>query len=274
VASITYELSVRKGPEEGQVFPLAATTIILGRDPMSDIVLTDPEVSRQHARLLETEHGYSIQDLGSTNGTFVDGRRLKGEPLPLSPGDVITMGSNVTMLYEYASGEELAIPEPGGEEIVREAGSLAARPTELAPPAVTERLAEAEDIVGEPEEGKETTAGLASDVTGPTGPMVEDTGRLSRDVPPPEGVPGELPSVSRAERRRREPPPPPPYEPATGDVADTSALSAGEGANHRNRNIIVAIIVLLLLCCCCFLLTGYYVWGDPLYDFVRFYFIG
>lgn len=98
-----YQLVVRRGPQEGQIFPLSGDLLTIGRDPMSDITLTDPEVSRQHARLTLTEDGsYEIQDLGSTNGTFVDGNRLGGEKVRLSPGQVVIVGSNVTLVYESA----------------------------------------------------------------------------------------------------------------------------------------------------------------------------
>ena len=58
----------------------------IGRDPMAEITINDPEVSRRHARLIGTLSGYRIQDLGSTNGTFVDDIRLGGEPLDLNIG--------------------------------------------------------------------------------------------------------------------------------------------------------------------------------------------
>ena len=82
----------------GHIYPLNAILVTLGRDPLADIVISDPEVSRQHARLMETENGYELQDLGSTNGTFVDGQRLGGEVVVLQPGQQIEMGSGVMLL--------------------------------------------------------------------------------------------------------------------------------------------------------------------------------
>ncbi len=84
----------------GHIYPLNAILVTLGRDPLADIVISDPEVSRQHARLMETEDGYELQDLGSTNGTFVDGQRLGGEVVLLQPGQQIEMGSGVALLYQ------------------------------------------------------------------------------------------------------------------------------------------------------------------------------
>lgn len=103
MADQAIQLVVRKGPRPGQVFPLTQEAMSIGRDPLSDIVLDDPEVSRQHARLTRIGEGYHLQDVGSTNGTFVDGQRLKGEAVPLKPGQVIMMGSNVTLIAQATS---------------------------------------------------------------------------------------------------------------------------------------------------------------------------
>jgi len=100
VSQSAFRLIVRKGPQVGQVFHLDAPSHIVGRDPMSDITIGDPEISRQHARFTQTADGYQIEDLGSTNGTFVDGQRLSSDPFPLQPGQSINMGSGVRLAYE------------------------------------------------------------------------------------------------------------------------------------------------------------------------------
>jgi pSer/pThr/pTyr-binding forkhead associated (FHA) protein len=104
VADDTYQLVVRNAPQSGlapgQVVSLEGDLLTLGRDPLSDIILDDPEVSRHHARLSLEAGGYAIQDMGSTNGTFVDGKRLTGGPLALKPGQVVMLGSNVTLVYQ------------------------------------------------------------------------------------------------------------------------------------------------------------------------------
>lgn len=51
---------------------------VIGRTPQCDVSLDDPAVSRRHARLVRTETGLLIGDLGSTNGTYVNGRRVQG----------------------------------------------------------------------------------------------------------------------------------------------------------------------------------------------------
>ena len=98
-----YQLLVKRGPEPGKVYPLSSVSVTIGRDPMAEIPITDPEVSRQHVRLTGTFSGYKIQDLGSTNGTYVDGVRLGGESVELSVGQIITMGEGVALQFQAAS---------------------------------------------------------------------------------------------------------------------------------------------------------------------------
>ena len=102
----SYQLIVRKGPRPGQLFPLTTDTITVGRDPLSDIVINDSEISRQHAQLRKTKEGYELQDMGSTNGSFVEGKRLTGETRLLVPGQVIMFGSNVTLIYQATSAAD------------------------------------------------------------------------------------------------------------------------------------------------------------------------
>ena len=69
-----------------------ATITVIGRDPSCDRVLPHPEISRRHARLVRTPEGLTIEDLGSTNGTFVNGTRIT-RPTLLHPSDLVALGS-------------------------------------------------------------------------------------------------------------------------------------------------------------------------------------
>jgi pSer/pThr/pTyr-binding forkhead associated (FHA) protein len=98
-----YELKMERGPQPGQVYPLTDPSHTVGRDPISDICISDPEVSRQHGLLIQMPGGgYKIQDLGSTNGTVVDGIRLAGEAFTLKPGQLIALGGSVALRYQLA----------------------------------------------------------------------------------------------------------------------------------------------------------------------------
>ncbi|NJL26542.1 MAG: ATP-binding cassette domain-containing protein [Thermoanaerobaculia bacterium] len=67
-------------------------TLVIGRSPECDVVLDSPIVSARHAKLQRTGDGWQIEDLGSTNGTYVNGRRVSGSTL-VAEGDLIGLGS-------------------------------------------------------------------------------------------------------------------------------------------------------------------------------------
>ncbi len=100
----TVGLTFRAAGAAGAPTPVAAGTIriggtalgmksslIIGRNPQADIPLPTPIVSWQHARLDRTPQGHVLTDLGSTNGTFVNGQRLT-RPHLLQKGDVVQIG--------------------------------------------------------------------------------------------------------------------------------------------------------------------------------------
>jgi len=96
-----WALVVYAGAQLGRVYPLAQGEQIIGRSPQANLTLMDEEVSRQHARLSLALRGEDaelvLEDLDSTNGTFVNGLPLKGSTR-LEAGDRIAMGSHVLKL--------------------------------------------------------------------------------------------------------------------------------------------------------------------------------
>lgn len=107
MSEAAFRLVVKSGPNPGTPFELTKEVTLIGRDVTNDISLGDAEVSRQHARLTQTPGGYVLEDLGSTNGSFVNGERLVA-PRVLSSGDLIGMGENVTLSFEATSPEAAA----------------------------------------------------------------------------------------------------------------------------------------------------------------------
>ena len=99
MAPQSFQLVQRSGPAPGKNYSLTKNEIYLGRDITNDIVINDPEISRKHARLTLQAGGYLLEDLGSTNGTFVDGQRITGSH-SMAPGEVIMLGDNVSLAYE------------------------------------------------------------------------------------------------------------------------------------------------------------------------------
>ncbi len=78
------------GGRQGETFPLEGDRIEIGRSPDADVFLDDVTVSRSHATLVRAENGYTIEDLGSLNGTYVNRRRV--ERAKLEDGDEVQIG--------------------------------------------------------------------------------------------------------------------------------------------------------------------------------------
>jgi len=95
----SYQLTMRSGPTPGKIFPLEQQEVGLGRDLASEIAISDPEVSRHHARFFMQDENFFVEDLGSTNGTFLNGVRVSS-PQQLRQGDVITFGEKIVMVFE------------------------------------------------------------------------------------------------------------------------------------------------------------------------------
>lgn len=97
-----FQIVLRAGPDAGKLYPLKGKEITIGRDTGNTISINDAEVSRKHAKLVVQESGYVIEDMGSTNGTFVNGQRVS-TPLLLRGGEVIALGEGVVLLFEEAA---------------------------------------------------------------------------------------------------------------------------------------------------------------------------
>jgi pilus assembly protein CpaF len=96
-----FQFVVRSGPNAGKAYPLDGAELTVGRDASNPVSINDGEVSRKHAKLTWKGAGYVLEDLGSTNGTFVNGTRLSS-PLALKPGDAVSFGENIVLIYEAA----------------------------------------------------------------------------------------------------------------------------------------------------------------------------
>ncbi|HLF73281.1 MAG TPA: FHA domain-containing protein [Anaerolineales bacterium] len=94
-----FQLIMRAGPTPGATYTLEGDQLMIGRDSTNDIVINDAEVSRRHARLIFQGGKYVLEDLGSTNGTFVNGQRLAG-PRVLKPGEVVSFGEQIMLVFE------------------------------------------------------------------------------------------------------------------------------------------------------------------------------
>jgi pSer/pThr/pTyr-binding forkhead associated (FHA) protein len=89
---------VRTGTLKGERLTVRVPVVNIGRADYNDIVLPEESVSGTHAKLTRREGVWMLSDVGSTNGTFIDGERLTGDA-PLTPGNVVRFG-DVSLMFE------------------------------------------------------------------------------------------------------------------------------------------------------------------------------
>ena len=100
-------LVVRRGPNSGSRFLLDSDLTTAGRHPESDIFLDDVTVSRRHAEFVRTPSGFTVRDVGSLNGTYVNRERI--DEASLSGGDEVQIGKYRLVYYPGAQ----PVGEPG-----------------------------------------------------------------------------------------------------------------------------------------------------------------
>jgi pSer/pThr/pTyr-binding forkhead associated (FHA) protein len=115
----TYALRFISGKYQGGEFPLRTDReIVVGRSSELDMVLVEDMVSRKHAKISATSDNILIQDLGSTNGTFVNGEKIK--KVRLKEGDRILIGTSIIKLVAVDSSS--AMSEEKAREQLRVTG--------------------------------------------------------------------------------------------------------------------------------------------------------
>jgi pSer/pThr/pTyr-binding forkhead associated (FHA) protein len=96
-SEISAALQVEAGPDAGETFLIEKESVRIGRiSRLADweIRLSDRSVSRPHARIRHTEDGYQVEDLGSANGTSVNGQPVDAAPQALTDGDILALGES------------------------------------------------------------------------------------------------------------------------------------------------------------------------------------
>lgn len=111
-------LVVERGDLAGREFPLKRSVVSIGRGADNDLALPVQGVSRFHARLERGRGGWLLTDVGSTNGTQVNGQPLaKQQSHLLYPGDRITMGSAVLLVVDDETPVGDEVPSQGSRRI-------------------------------------------------------------------------------------------------------------------------------------------------------------
>ena len=113
-------LTIKSGPKAGRVIDLTDRELVIGRIDPAELVIDDSEVSRRHARLNCREDRYFIEDLGSVNGTILNGEKITGKHM-LTDGDEIRIGTQVVLTFlqpqvkHEAAGEVLQTRMPASQ---------------------------------------------------------------------------------------------------------------------------------------------------------------
>jgi hypothetical protein len=97
-------LVVKRGPNAGSRFLLDKDVTTVGRHPESDIFLDDVTVSRRHAEFQRHDGGFSVRDVGSLNGTYLNRERI--EESPLAGGDEVQIGKFRLVYFTSGHGAE------------------------------------------------------------------------------------------------------------------------------------------------------------------------
>lgn len=171
------------GPWAGRTYPLKGK-VLVGRQPPAVVLLEDDSVSRRHAELVATPSGVTVKDLGSANGTLLNGEPLGDEPVPLQPGDQLQFGV-VEMAFDAAEEAPAALARRGAGPIPTRRGGAAAAEADAAPaPGSRKRLT----VVAMSVVGLLVVAGLVKVALPPVGPAAEGPGAGPAEVDPAQQI--------------------------------------------------------------------------------------
>ena len=115
------KLTLLIGRKAMQVYDLDKETILIGREDDADVVIDNPSVSRKHAQIKKEGSGWVVQDLGSSNGTFLHGEKITA-PQPVKEGDEIGFGK-FSVVFGKAVGDavEQAAARPAAKPVATDA---------------------------------------------------------------------------------------------------------------------------------------------------------
>ncbi len=282
-----FRLIMLEGPQPDKVFILSQELIAFGRDTLNDLVVNDPEVSRQHGRLRYQDGVYTIEDLGSTNGTFVNGVRITG-PHTLADGDKVGLGETITLTYKAsaAAATETIVAPSSDEFAPLPAVPDAETPFEAGLPPEPEPLPTPFETA-DPEPEVSTTPppfpddSLADEPIAPPPPFDAAPPMEPEPAAPPlpfEAKPAAPPppfdagfSESAEPTFEPEPdaaPPPPPVRPpTTAPPVGPPSVATAEKPTSR-RNLLIGCGCLLLIVICAFVSgLGYLLYNAPAESF-------
>ncbi len=171
-------LLIRGGPNSGVTVQLSGHAITIGRRSDNDVVIDETTVSRRHSLIMEAADGFSLRDLNTTNGTFVNRIKIGQTEYPLRHGDQISLGgSEVTLVFRLEGPRTRPVdtdsvreraPAPGQAKVLGAEQATFEEDLEVDSLGVVELLMALEDNFGVaiPDEEAEAigTVGAAVDV--------------------------------------------------------------------------------------------------------------
>jgi predicted component of type VI protein secretion system len=171
---------------DGQEWQIDRGPALLGRSHTCDVVLAHDSVSRQHARIVRTPQGFTVEDLASQNWTFVNNQRVT-TPRPLSGGDRLVVGKVPLSVELVEAPEVLALPEgfePPGITIMVDVDEALAE-AETAPTAapVPRDDPPTEELVGRGRVGPPATSGEPAESAPSTPTVASQPGKPHRERP-------------------------------------------------------------------------------------------
>lgn len=175
-------LRMLKGPDPGHVYLLTEDTVTIGRLRKNEIYIHDDEISKEHCRLMRTLNDYEIQDLNSTNGTFVNGKPISSTGTLLTGGNKVELGSTVVLEFlpaDDSQADELPGSEPRAPQLmllIRRGNNTKADPYPMNSPEITiGRALDNEIVIPEPQVSKHHMRLVREN----TGYLLEDLGSLN-----------------------------------------------------------------------------------------------
>ncbi len=107
------------GPVPGAVYAVEGEEIVVGRSPTAGVSVDEQSLSRRHARVFRAAGGFHVEDLDSTNGTFVNGERVRA-PRALRDGDRIQIGLGIVLRFALHDAAEQETAQQLYESAVRD----------------------------------------------------------------------------------------------------------------------------------------------------------
>jgi predicted component of type VI protein secretion system len=199
-----YQLVVLKGRSAAKTLRLADGVTTIGRQDGCELTLRSSQVSRRHCQLFEKKGLLLVKDLGSANGTFVNGKRIE-EQRVLEPGDILMVGPIEFRIESLASG---ASPGAEAREVASGSGASAKASDTAVPEAVEAPIALDEDdvlefVIGGDDDQPQPAAKAAASKPEPAAPAAKPSPKPQAS--PAAQAPAPKPATPKQEPKPQEP---------------------------------------------------------------------